>query len=336
MAQEPLRIGLWGCGSMGHSLAQGLADTGEARLAAVYDVLPQAPSDLVSDYGASAVGSPEALLSYPGLAGVIIALPSYLHASAAVQAAKAGINVFVEKPMALNVLECREMIAAAREHSVKLMVGQVLRYYEPYRSIVRWQADGRLGAIHAASIWRIVDGRRWAVDGYWRASLAMCGGYLFEVGAHELDMLRCLMGQPQSVCATRQKFLPRQHEMEDYIALQIRFAGGQAATYEGGGGSSISRYGFRLYFEQATLLSDTAFNPAALQIYAVTGSKIESWAAELSPEHPVELELRHWLAAIREEEPVPIPGEEGLATVALIEAAYRSAQAGRIVEYTTR
>ena len=50
-------------------------------------------------------------------------------------------------------------------------------------------------------------------------------------------------------------------------------------------------------------------------------------------EHPVQAELRGWMAALRDEAPIPIPGEEGLATVALAEAAYRSAETGQVVHY---
>ena len=128
----------------------------------------------------------------------MIALPSYLHAPAVLQAANAGVGIFCEKPMALNAADCRRMIAAARDRGVALMVGHVMRYYEPYRSILRWQAEARFGRLFAASIWRFFDGRRMAVKGGWQASRDKSGGYLFEIGIHELDMLRCLMGRPAS------------------------------------------------------------------------------------------------------------------------------------------
>jgi predicted dehydrogenase len=115
--------------------------------------------------------------------------------------------------------------------------------------------------------------------------------------------------------------------------LQIQFAQGGTAAYEGGGGSRARRYGFRLYFEGATLASDSAFDRAALQVYGEDGYEIALPQETFSPEHPVEAELRGWLSALRDEAPIPIPGEEGLATVALVKAAYRSAESGRVVTY---
>ncbi len=325
-----LRIGLWGCGGMGHSLAQALVATEQARLVAAYDLRPEAMSALASEYGAEALASAEALLAYPALDGLIIALPPYLHAPAVEQAAQAHIGIFLEKPMSVDVAGCRRILSAVRARGVPLMVGQVLRYYEPYRSIQRWNAEGRFGPLYAASIWR-VSNRHHIDPAHWRASNARSGGYLLEVGAHELDMLRCLLGQPQTVCALSRKVSAQGGEWADYIALQIHFASGGAATYEGGAGSYAGRYGFRLYFEGATLLSDAAFDRAALQAYGAEGQPIA--LSEFSPEHPVQAELRGWLAALRGEAAIPIPGEEGMATVALAEAAYRSAETGSIVTY---
>jgi myo-inositol 2-dehydrogenase/D-chiro-inositol 1-dehydrogenase len=108
---ELLRVGLWGCGNMGYSLAQALVATTQAQLVAVYDTLPEAASRAVGLCGAHTVDSAEALLAYPKLDGAIIALPPYLHANATIQAAEAGLDIFVEKPMALTILDCQRMIS---------------------------------------------------------------------------------------------------------------------------------------------------------------------------------------------------------------------------------
>jgi predicted dehydrogenase len=322
---------------MGNSLAQALVATGEAELTLVHDLSPQAASAFSERYEAQSAPSAEALLAHPGLDGVIVALPPYLHAMGVTQAAEAGLAVFCEKPMAPSVAGCREMLAAVERTGIKLMIGQVLRYYEPYRTIRRWAAQGRFGKLCSASIWRVVNGARWADrPGNWRANREQSGGYLLEIGAHELDMLRCLMGRPATVYATEHKVLPYAHEMEDHVFVQIRFVEGGSAVYEGGGGSSVSRYGFRFYFEGATLISESAFSRDALQIYDREGNELDALCDDFTSEHPVQAELRAWLAALRDEAPIPIPGEEGLATVALAQAAYTSAETGQVVPYDQR
>ena len=81
---------------MGGLLAKALASIRGARLAVAYDVLSEAAVTVATRYGARAVDSAEALLSYPALDGVIIAIPSYLHARAVTRAAHAGLDIFVE------------------------------------------------------------------------------------------------------------------------------------------------------------------------------------------------------------------------------------------------
>jgi predicted dehydrogenase len=120
--------------------------------------------------------------------------------------------------------------------------------------------------------------------------------------------------------------------MEDHIYVQIRFARGGSALYEAGGGSSVGRYGFRLYFEGATLISESAFSPDRLQVFDREGRAVETLHEEFTAEHAVQAELRDWLSALRGEAPVPISGEQGLATVALAQAAYRSAKTGQPAE----
>jgi predicted dehydrogenase len=117
------------------------------------------------------------------------------------------------------------------------------------------------------------------------------------------------------------------------MSVQVRFATGPVATYESGVGSHVGHYGFRIYFEEATLTSQAAFDTNALLVYPSEGERLEIDRTEFSPEHPVEAELRAWLAALRGEAIIPVPGEEGLATVALAEAAYRSADSGLPVRY---
>ena len=139
---ESLQIALWGCGTMGKSLARALVETGEARLTVVYDLVSETAAKVAGEYGARVAHSADEMLSTRPLDGVLIAVPPYLHVAAATEAARAGIDIFLEKPMSTHVAGCRQILDAAREHGVKLMVGQVLRYYEPYRSILRWKAGG--------------------------------------------------------------------------------------------------------------------------------------------------------------------------------------------------
>lgn len=327
---ETLRIGLWGCGNHGRGLARALTTTEEAELCAGYDIEPAAMQRLSDEVGAVAVDSADELLEDQDLDGVIIALPTDLHASAAIDAAHAGLHVFLEKPMALTVDECQSVIQAAEDGDLALMVGHVLRYYEPYRTILRKQRAGVLGELFAASFWRFGDAQHRHPHDKWRDSLARSGGFFMEVGAHELDMLRCLLGQPQTLSAIWQKRMTREDEMEDHLSVQIGFSTG-TGLFETGKGHFGGQYGFRLMFDQTTLYSPKAFDRHALVVTRANGVT-ESWEEDFSDEHPVQAELRDWLAACRGEQPVTIPGSDGLATIATAEAIRQSIATGEIVQ----
>jgi UDP-N-acetylglucosamine 3-dehydrogenase len=329
-----MKIGLWGCGTMGTSLAKGLSASDMGTLVAVYDKLPDAAAKLAEEHGAKSVGSAEELLATKGLDGVMIALPTDIHAPATIQSADAGINVFVEKPMSLTRALCMSMIEAAKRNRIKLTVGQVLRYYEPYRSMIRWAKEKRFGEIRAAAIWRVQKSVVPGVDG-WRLDRKRSGGMLFEVGIHELDTLRLLFGRPRTVNTLGRDPLCRTADApgEDFLSVQIRFAEGGVATYETGLASFAGRYGFRVFYDQATIISDSAFDPKALQILGPDGPLPIDFESERSQVNPITAELEAWITAIRDDTPAPVPGEEGMATIAITETAYRSAQTKKVEEY---
>tara|TARA_B100000963_G_scaffold327464_1_gene315223 strand:+ start:101 stop:1066 length:966 start_codon:yes stop_codon:yes gene_type:complete len=87
------------------------------------------------------------ILSDPSVNGVAIAVPAILHASMAIKAMKAKKNVFVEKPIALNEIEAKEMISSAKDNNVELMVGHLLQYHPIFTTIKKYVHDKRLGSI---------------------------------------------------------------------------------------------------------------------------------------------------------------------------------------------
>ena len=319
---------------MGHDLASALVKTGKASLVAAYDSAPGAAAKLATEFGAISVASSVELLGAgttdaKAPDGVIIALPTDAHESAVVEAADRGVNVYVEKPMSLNTTACSRMLEAAERDGVSLMVGQVMRYYEPYRTILRWTDDGRFGAIRAAAIWRTTKGMQPGANN-WRYDQNRSGGVLFEVGIHELDILRCLFGEPLTVRSEVREFPRSNGSADEFLSIQVKFRDG-VANFETGGVNQIGRYGFRMHFDKATVESDSVFDTSRLHVYRADGEVSLDLQSELSTHNPVQAELSEWIDALRGERPVPITGREGLASVAFAQAVRRSADSGGIV-----
>ena len=119
----------------------------------------------------------------PDIDLVDIVTPGDSHAEIAIAAAQAGKHVFCEKPMAVNVADCEAMIQAAGQAGVTLMVGQVLRFLQPFLKVRELVDSGAIGRPISAEVTRIGGGdSAWTVP--WRARLEQSGGLLLEINAH--------------------------------------------------------------------------------------------------------------------------------------------------------
>ncbi len=154
-----------------------------------------------------------------------ITTPDYLHHPQTVAALQAGKHVLVEKPMALNVAECEDMVTVARENHLKLMVAHVCRFYEFFAQVKQWCEDGTLGSpyyvetsyIHNYEVIPGFDGWRW--DPAKR--------HPFVGGAcHAVDLARWLGGDVEEVHAYGNHFNIPQQQWEDHIIANVKFKNG--------------------------------------------------------------------------------------------------------------
>ena len=130
-----LGVGVIGCGLMARELAAALHEAApEAKLVAGYDPFAPSRAEFCARVGAKEAEALEQLLAREDVGAVLIASPNYLHKEHTLAAAAAGKHVFCEKPMALTVADCDEMLAAAERAGVKLMVGHSTRVMPPMMS----------------------------------------------------------------------------------------------------------------------------------------------------------------------------------------------------------
>src|SRR5512140_569179 len=147
-----LRFGLIGCGPMGRELAKSVQQIPEAKVVVVADPVEEARQQAMQDSDVPGLADAAEVLARREVEAVIIATPNYLHKEHTLAAAAAGKHIFCEKPMALSVADCDEMIAAADRAGVKLMVGQVLRLLFPFARVAELARESELGAPVAVDI----------------------------------------------------------------------------------------------------------------------------------------------------------------------------------------
>ena len=135
---DTLRVVLVGCGRIATLHTWGYKDNPHAVIYGVYDKNPKRAQSFAKEYGIERVyASYEEVLNDPNVDAVELLVPHHLHCEMTIAACQAKKHVSVQKPMALNLSECDAMIAAAKEHGVKLKVFENFVFY-PYSSKRCW------------------------------------------------------------------------------------------------------------------------------------------------------------------------------------------------------
>src|SRR5688572_24728443 len=178
---------------------------------------------------------------------VYIALPNSMHAEYTVRAAKAGVHVLCEKPMAVTVRECQQMIAACRRARVKLMIAYRLHFETLNLSAMELARGGQLGDLKffTSSFSMIV--RRGDI----RTKRQYGGGTLYDIGVYCINAARNLFGaEPTVVSAVSiNSGLKSLAEIDETTAATLRFGDDRVATFV------------------------TSFNAADVGAYRIVGTK---------------------------------------------------------------
>ena len=127
-----IRIGILGCGKIAQVRhIPEYASNPNCELKGFYNPTKSRAEDMARKYGGRAYDTAEELLSDPEIDAVSICAANYAHAQLTIQALRAGKHVLCEKPMAVTMAECEEMVAVARETGKRLMIAQNQRLTKP-------------------------------------------------------------------------------------------------------------------------------------------------------------------------------------------------------------
>ncbi|RMG94262.1 MAG: inositol 2-dehydrogenase [Chloroflexi bacterium] len=187
-----VRIGLIGAGRMGKTLAYHLAFTVEtAEFLAVADPDPQAVAAVAHQYQVPHTYTDyRELLTRDDIDAVVIASPTNTHGDVVQAAAAAGKHIFTEKPLALTLAECDAAIAAVEQAGVKMQVGFMRRFDAAYMA-AKEKIDA--GLIGEPVLFKAVGRDPWRTSlDYARREAS--GGLILDMGIHDFDLARWLMG----------------------------------------------------------------------------------------------------------------------------------------------
>lgn len=308
-------------------LMPGFADAKNCRVTALSRREPERALESAREFGIEhAFTSTAELCACPEVDAVFIATPDAMHLDDVLDAVRHGKPALVEKPMAMNADESRQMVEAARSAGVLLGVAHVMRFEESVRWFRDRVASGAIGkpvlarAAFVAPL--LVSARTWIND----PNLAT-GGPLADIGVHCFDTLRYVLGdEVQSVMA--QATYDSHWVVEASGTTLFQFASGTLAT-----------------------MSVSARAPYQTMLEVIGEDGILSAVNALNVDHPVTVELRRGFDVVEKREvsnanaytaqveafadavasgkPFDIPAEDGLQNQLILDAIFRSVKSGQ-------
>jgi predicted dehydrogenase len=322
-----LRLAVVGCGAVAaihHLPAISLSRNAEAVV--LVDADPGRAKDLASRFGV-----PETATDYRSLPGwvdaAIVALPNSLHAPVSIDLLRQGVHVLVEKPMALNVRECDEMIAAAGAGQAVLAVGLEFRFFDSTLLVRNLLLKGLLGEIRRFEMHQGVI-PRWpfATDFLLKKETAG-GGVLADFGVHVLDLLLWWLGDWTDV----EYRDDAQGGIESDCELSLTFRSGVRGTVEISRTRNLANT--CLFEGERASLEVGIWDPdpeirllLADREVALAGRARRPEGSGVDFLEAFVRQIDDFAAAVRERREPHVPGREGRRSQELIEACYARRQ----------
>jgi UDP-N-acetyl-2-amino-2-deoxyglucuronate dehydrogenase len=336
-----IHIGILGGGNISRTHARAASEIEGVKITAVWGQNREKVKELAEAFGGSPYDDLEAFIKHQPMDIVLIGSPSGLHAEHGIQAARQGLHVLMEKPVAISTEQTDTLIAECEKAGVKLGVFFQDRVAPDIVKLKELVDAGKLGKpiltsaqvkwyrppeYYKESRWRGI----WALDG---------GGALMNQGVHTVDLLLWLMGDVRSLWA---KAITALHdiEVEDTVVAALEFSGGAIGTLE----AATSAYpGFSRRLEltgsQGTIimendrltavklrepLPDLILGPPAL-------ADERAVSATISDARGHRTIIEDFLQAIATNGQPLCNGREARRSVELIQAVYHSSKTGQAV-----
>lgn len=269
-------------------------------------------------------------LAAGGIDAVYIALPNHLHRDFTVRAARAGVHVLCEKPMAVTEADCRAMIAATDKASVKLMIAYRLHFERANLDAVEIVRSGQVGEprVFQSVFANSVTDR----DNIRLNPLDQGGGTLYDIGIYCLNAVRALFrSEPTEVMALSANNGQRRfRDIDEMTAAILRFPGERLASFISSFGADNHHF-YQVLGTEGSVRVEPAFEFAERLGHQrqLAGKKSKHQYAVRDQVAPEIVYFSDCILGDRTPEP---SGREGLADVRVIRALLRSAASGRAVK----
>jgi len=225
-----MNFAIIGCGRIAQRHAEHIANFG--TLKAVCDIDFPKAQELAGKYQSTPYERIEDLLKKEtGLDFVSVCTPNGLHAQHSIMALNAGVNVLCEKPMAINVHDCGEMIKAAEKNNKRLFIVKQNRFNPPIVAVKKAIDDGVLGQIYSVQLSCFWNRNENYYQNSWKGTREMDGGTLFTQFSHFVDLLYWMVGDINRAYSITKNLGHKDIiEFEDTGVVAVEFYNGAIGT----------------------------------------------------------------------------------------------------------
>lgn len=340
---DKVSFALIGYGAWGSHHARVLAEGAHTHLAAIAERAEKNRAEAQARHPqAAVVADYRELLGRPDIAVVDVVLPSHLHHEVGRAVLQAGKHLLMEKPMALTVAECQDLVHAARAAGRQLAVGHEFRFSALWGRVKELLDTGAIGELQYALIelWR--NPYRLGADG-WRYDLRRVGNWILEEPIHFFDLARWYFaqwGEPVSVYARANARDPRRPELQDNFSALVNFPGGRYAVISQTLSAFEHHQVAKLTGSQGALWAswsgamDRTFQPTFF-LKHFDGAHVVEVPVPTAPGEVFELaeEIAGLAEAVRTGQPPRVTGDDGLWSVAMCRKAQESVDTGVVVTF---
>ena len=338
------RVAIVGFGLVGHRHAMAIKETDNVHLCAVVDPAGEA-AEKAEDIGVPCYKTLEELLEYQSPDGIILSTPTTLHAAQGIVCIELGIPVLIEKPIADNLDEAVQLVAASEAANVPILVGHHRRFNPIIECAHQMISSGSIGDVKAvhATCW-FYKPNTYFDKAPWRKQTG--AGPVSVNLVHDIDLMRHLCGEITHIQAASRSST-RGYANEELSAAILKFENGGIGTV------SVSDSIVSPWSWEYTSQENPVYPYSAQSSYQIGGSEgalsvpdLAYWRHDKEPDwwspiaskkmrfkraDPLIKQIEHFARVIRGYDDPLVSGHEGLRNLAVINAIHTAAQTGRLV-----
>ncbi|MEX0745263.1 MAG: Gfo/Idh/MocA family oxidoreductase [Phycisphaeraceae bacterium] len=319
---KALEIGIIGCGSIARSHIKAYREIGGNRVSWVYDVSAPAAEALAAEMGAEVAPSVAWLAHESGVDAVSVCSPPGAHLEACLPLLQAGVAVLCEKPLAATVEHAAQLAAAVEHTSSVFMVGYCHRFHPPVVRLKQLIDAGELG--RPILFLCTFSGQLNIINNHRGDRTLSGGGCLMDNGAHAIDLLRHLFGEPTNVQALASNVV-QDRAVEDVSAVQLQVGSAVAQI--------VNSYSTPVAANRLEWIGDRGaavinyFEPGVAELLYRTSVDAGWKPVDCSGlRHRLIAEVEHFVECVRTGHEPLVGVADGLRANQLVEQAYQSAR----------